>query len=34
VAGKGFELAGRGRVELKGLGRVRVYGVAWEEDET
>jgi class 3 adenylate cyclase/tetratricopeptide (TPR) repeat protein len=32
VAGKGFGLVGRGRVELKGLGRVRVHSVAWEED--
>ena len=32
VAGKGFGLAARGRIELKGLGRVRVYGVAWRED--
>lgn len=33
VAGRGFGLAARGRIELKGLGRVRVYGVAWREDE-
>jgi class 3 adenylate cyclase/tetratricopeptide (TPR) repeat protein len=32
VAGKGFGLVSRGRVELKGLGRVRVHSVAWEED--
>lgn len=32
IAGKGFGLVGRGRVELKGLGRVRVHSVAWEED--
>jgi class 3 adenylate cyclase/tetratricopeptide (TPR) repeat protein len=32
VAGRGFGLAPRGRIELKGLGRVRVYGVAWRED--
>jgi eukaryotic-like serine/threonine-protein kinase len=32
VAGKGFGLAGRGRIELKGLGRVRVFSVAWSED--
>ena len=32
VAGKGFGLIARGRVELKGLGRVRVHRVAWEED--
>jgi class 3 adenylate cyclase/tetratricopeptide (TPR) repeat protein len=32
VAGKGFKLVGRGRVDLKGLGRVRVYAVAWEEN--
>jgi class 3 adenylate cyclase len=32
VAGRGFGLAARGRIELKGLGRVRVYGVAWRED--
>jgi class 3 adenylate cyclase/tetratricopeptide (TPR) repeat protein len=32
VAGKGFGLAGRGRVELKGLGRVRVHSVAWEKN--
>jgi class 3 adenylate cyclase len=32
VAGKGFGLVSRGRVELKGLGRVRVHTVAWEED--
>ncbi|MFI5373723.1 MAG: AAA family ATPase [Candidatus Rokuibacteriota bacterium] len=32
VAGKGFGLAARGRIELKGLGRVRVYGVALRED--
>ena len=32
IAGKGFRLVGRGRVDLKGLGRVRVYAVAWEDD--
>jgi class 3 adenylate cyclase len=32
VAGKGFGLIARGRVELKGLGRVRVHRVAWEQD--
>jgi hypothetical protein len=31
VTGKGFVLVSRSRVELKGLGRVRVYGVGWEE---
>lgn len=30
VAGKGFLLVARGRLELKGLGRVRVYGVGWQ----
>jgi class 3 adenylate cyclase len=30
VAGKGFVLVARGRLELKGLGRVRVYGVGWQ----
>lgn len=34
VAGKGFGLVSRGRVELKGLGRVRVHSVAWEADGT
>jgi class 3 adenylate cyclase/tetratricopeptide (TPR) repeat protein len=32
VAGKGFALVGRGRIELKGLGRVRAYAVEWEGD--
>lgn len=32
IAGKGFRLVGRGRVDLKGLGRVRVYAVGWEDD--
>lgn len=31
VTGKGFVLTPRGRVELKGLGRVRVYGVRWSD---
>jgi class 3 adenylate cyclase len=31
VAGKGFQLADRGRVALKGLERVRLYEVPWEE---
>jgi class 3 adenylate cyclase/tetratricopeptide (TPR) repeat protein len=32
VAGKGFVLINRGRVDLKGLGRVRLYEVTWEPD--
>lgn len=32
VAGSGFVLAARGRVELKGLGRVRVHSVGWDQD--
>jgi hypothetical protein len=32
VASRGFTLVNRGRVDLKGLGRVRLYEVAWQPD--
>jgi class 3 adenylate cyclase/tetratricopeptide (TPR) repeat protein len=31
IAGKGFRISPRGRVVLKGLGRMRLHEVAWEE---
>ena len=34
VAGKGFVLASRGRVALKGLERVRLYEVIWKPEST
>ena len=34
VAGKGFVLASRGRVALKGLERVRLYEVIWRPEST
>jgi len=33
VASRGFPLVNRGRVELKGLGRVRLYAVTWQPDD-
>ena len=32
VASRGFTLVNRGRVDLKGLGRVRLYEVVWQSD--
>src|SRR5262245_44276986 len=32
VASRGFTLVNRGRVDLKGLGRARLYEVAWQPD--
>src|SRR5262249_33499406 len=33
VASRGFPLVNRGRVNLKGLGRVRLYAVTWQSDD-
>jgi class 3 adenylate cyclase len=31
TAGQAFNLTARGRIGLKGLGRIRVYEVSWQE---